>query len=344
MRHMVTIKTIDTISPIPGADRIEQVTIGGWNIVVGKGIHTPGESVLFFEIDSFLPKNNPLFTSFSTRGTKNATSPITGEDTEGHVLKTARLRGVYSQGAIMPLTVSNLRPESTQEEVDQWAADNGVFKYEPPIAAGNSSAIGSFPTVYARKTDAERVQNLTDVFISGLDAGKWQATEKIDGTSATFFVDEEGILRAASRNYEVSLDDPNSFHSRVINMCDMRTWMTEPGMVVQGEIYGEKIQGNPLKVQGVQFGVFHYRGFDTRPDIVKSILDTMMVPQLELTLPDTVSACVEQVNGLHSRINPKVNAEGVVWWNVDGDTFNELDGRSNFKAINNKYLLKHKDS
>lgn len=47
MRKLVTIKTIDAIRPIDGADAIEAAMIGGWAVVVKKGEFKPGDYVLF---------------------------------------------------------------------------------------------------------------------------------------------------------------------------------------------------------------------------------------------------------------------------------------------------------
>ena len=54
-RRLVTIRTIDAITPIEGADRIECAHIGGWTSVVGKGEFQVGQPVLYFEVDSMLP-------------------------------------------------------------------------------------------------------------------------------------------------------------------------------------------------------------------------------------------------------------------------------------------------
>ena len=36
-RKLATIRIIDDIQPIEGADKIELVTVGGWKVVVAKG-------------------------------------------------------------------------------------------------------------------------------------------------------------------------------------------------------------------------------------------------------------------------------------------------------------------
>ena len=96
-RKLVTVHNITYIKPIEGADRIEEVSVDGWSVVAQKGIHTIGDTVLYFEIDSFLPASDARFESFMKFGTR------TFEEVLGHRIKTVRLKGVYSQGVIMPL-------------------------------------------------------------------------------------------------------------------------------------------------------------------------------------------------------------------------------------------------
>lgn len=339
MRKMVTIREISDISPIEGADLIEVATVSGWKVVVSKGKHDVGEKIAYFEIDSLLPEDNPLFAEFAERGVKNAISPD-GDKVRGHLLRTVKLRGQVSQGLIMSLDEIGLSADATQDEVDAWMDANGVFKYEPPAVLSGGYMIGNFPEKYARKTDSERVQNLSDEFLASLDKGDWFATEKIDGTSATFFVDEEGEFRAASRNYEVSLegDSPYAVAARNFRLAEKMS----PGQVIQAEIYSEGIQKNPLHIRGIDIAVFHTSGIDADSGEIFEFVESKRVPVLDWVLPSTVEEAVEQVDGMKSVINPKVLAEGVVWWNAHGETFPECDGRANFKAINNKFLLKQK--
>lgn len=340
MRHLVSIKEIDKLEPIEGADRIEKATLGGWGIVVQKGLYTQGDKALYLEIDSVLPEENSLFEDFMKHGVKTVYDPE-GNEVRGHVLRTVRLRGTYSQGALLPLSLTNLTDESTQDEVDAWSQAQGIFKYEPPAVFSNSGIIGNFPHKYARQTDAERVQNLTDAFLQSLhdENDTWIASEKIDGMSATFFKDEEGTLRAASRNYEV--DAKQGIFAEIIQKYDLDNKMI-PGCLLQGEIFGEGIQKNPLQQKGHHFAVFYHNGVGD--DDYRAWVETsMMVPQYEdLQFPETVEEAVQQVDGLKSIVNPKVQAEGVVWWNINDTVYQELGDRANFKAINNKFLLKQK--
>ena len=55
-RKLATIRKINDLSPIEGADKIEVATVDGWKVVVAKDVgHKIGDWVVYCEIDSFLP-------------------------------------------------------------------------------------------------------------------------------------------------------------------------------------------------------------------------------------------------------------------------------------------------
>lgn len=96
-RKLVTIRTIDAIGPIEGADAIEVATIGGWNVVVKKNEVKVGDKVFYFEIDSFLPDGNPAWQFLVDKQGR------TFEGKLGHRLRTVKLRGTTSQGLVLRL-------------------------------------------------------------------------------------------------------------------------------------------------------------------------------------------------------------------------------------------------
>lgn len=339
IRNIVTLRRIDDITPIPNADRIETAHIGGWSIVVGKGQHQIGDEVYFFEIDALLPVELPQFKDLAQRGTKIVPIPKTGKMVEGHVLKTARLRGQYSQGLIKDIGEFDSQP-TEQDDISAYFEGLGVFKYEKPLSQ-DINTLDQYPSHLTRPTDSPRIQNLDDDFLASLDPSEWVATEKIDGTSTTIMKDgETGKLRLFSRRLELDIDSlpPGHYYRLILNQYPFED-LLEPGEIIKGETFGPKLQGNPLKVNKVSFALFDWENFH-RPLPLE--LEALKVPVYdEFTLPNTVIGCVEQVNKLKSKINPKVNAEGVVWWNTTGKVYSELKDRPNFKAINNQYLLKN---
>jgi len=332
-RNLVTIETVGDVFPIKGADSIEVVTVRGWRVVTKIGEFRPGDRCVYFEIDSLLPLDDARFAFLTPRGTKEV------KGRAYHRLKTARLRGVYSQGLVMPVTdfteLAEYRPVGLAERL-------GVIKYEPPAVLSGGEIIGVFPERLGRKTDSERAQNLVEVWDEIVAGGPWVATEKIDGTSMSVFRDNAGVLHVCGRNYEIA--DGANLYWRTVRSYEIDA-LLEPGEGVQGELFGEGIQKNPLRMNGVHLAIFNFLrdggpvGRRSWPDWTKRLA----VPELPLTLPTDPDVAVAQAERVQSQFSHGrgLLAEGVVWHQADGHCLDVLDGRSTFKVISNRYLVKH---
>lgn len=331
-RKLATLEQISSIAPIEGAYAIESAKVRGWTVVVRKGSVQVGDEVVYLEIDTALPLDDPRFEDLRPRGCKT----IGGQDY--HVLKTARLRGVYSQGMIVPASEV---PEACGAKVgDDLTEALGLFKYEPPLPAGGAGKqVGPFITSLAPKTDSERVQNLQASW-EEVRSYAWIATEKVDGSSLTVGRDLEGNLRVCSRNWEIR--EGENIYWRAARLSGLDGDWLKPGMVVQGEIVGPGVQGNPLKLEEVQVLVFDLieSGAVVPRDQWPEQLLGKAVPVLDIKIPDAIEDLVSVVDGMRSSVNPKVKAEGVVFHTAGGEIVPSL-GRSTFKVISNKYLLKH---
>ena len=53
---LASIETIKELFPHPNADRLELAKILGWQAIVEKGKHQPGDRVVFVVIDTILPQ------------------------------------------------------------------------------------------------------------------------------------------------------------------------------------------------------------------------------------------------------------------------------------------------
>lgn len=205
---------------------LKQQNSAGGILLSKKGEYNAGETVIYCEVDTFLPTSVEKFSFLAPRGTKTRINPDTNQEVEGHTLKTMKLRGVVSQGLILPISDFGLTEDSTQEQVDEVFKKLGVFKYEPPLPAGGAQ-IGSFPAE-ARKTDSERVQNLTDEFLQSLNADDWFASEKIDGclignTPIILSNGKSKLIREINQgDYVLGMDENrnrNSQFFRIRNTC-----------------------------------------------------------------------------------------------------------------------------
>ncbi len=184
MRQLVSIQSVNSIEPIPGADAIEKIRVLGWWVVVKKGEHRAGDRVVYAEIDSLLPER-PEFEflragSFRPAQVDAATGSVVLRS--GFRIKTVRLRGQVSQGICFPLSI--LPADAPTEEGADVTEILGVVKWEPPLPVGMGGRVkGLFPD-FLPKTDETRVQLLEEA-LSRYRGKTFNVTEKLDGTSFT---------------------------------------------------------------------------------------------------------------------------------------------------------------
>ena len=105
-RKLASIVEISKVSPIENADRLEVVEMKGkgWKVVTQKGEFHVGDLGCYFEIDSFLNPNDERYAFLKDRCLKRFVSKSGNVLREGIRIKTIKLRGVISQGLLMPLS------------------------------------------------------------------------------------------------------------------------------------------------------------------------------------------------------------------------------------------------
>lgn len=94
MRKLATVRIIDDIQPIEGADKIEVATVGGWKVVVKKDEFKVGDSALYFEIDSWIPIE---LAPFLCKGKE----PREFNGVKGERLRSIKLKKQISQGLLL---------------------------------------------------------------------------------------------------------------------------------------------------------------------------------------------------------------------------------------------------
>lgn len=164
-RKLVSIRTIANIEPILNADAIEVAVVDGWKVVTKKNEFKPGDLCVYFEIDSFLPDGVPAWQFLVDKSARMF------EGVKGHKLRSIKLRGVVSQGLVLPIDFAVERFEGSEfdegQELGEFFAVGsdiseflGVKKWEAALPAELvGQAQGLFPS-FIRKTDQERCQNL----------------------------------------------------------------------------------------------------------------------------------------------------------------------------------------
>jgi hypothetical protein len=99
-RKLATVRKIDEIRPIAGADAIEAAVVGGWTVVVKRGEYTAGDLAVYLEIDSWVPTE---LASFLSKGGE----PREFNGVRGERLRSIKLKGQISQGLLLPMSVLN---------------------------------------------------------------------------------------------------------------------------------------------------------------------------------------------------------------------------------------------
>ncbi len=354
MRQLATIKKIDSIETIDGADKIELAKIKGWQVVVEKNKFKANDLVVFFEIDSLLPCVEP-FLFLESRGRKRI-----DDGSEGYRLRTIKLRGVLSQGLLMPISIIDALEDEPKLLVGDDVTDIlGIKKYEPPVPAQLVGQVkGTFPS-FIRRTDQERIQNLPEYFEKFGDM-IFEVTEKIDGTSATYYINN-GTYGVCSRNMEMKLNEENesNLYVRMGKTFELDKILLTIGrnLAIQGEIAGPGIQKNRLQLKEVKFFVFDiydideqkYLTSEERQQVFLSIQNLVsqneifnhvpiVGPPVSLNDLKDIDGTLKFVSG-KSFVNPNCEREGFVFKSLDYNYGQIIS----FKGINNTYLLGEKD-
>lgn len=371
-RKLATLRTIDAVTPIEGADRIECAHLGGWPVVIGKGDFAPGDCVIYFEVDSFLPTDDARFAFLAPRGTKEMLRD--DEEVTGHVLRTAKLRGQYSQGLVMPIdafpeVVDAI--ERTQRNLEQLVEERfdltdviGIWEYEKPIPPGAAYIIRQYDSSIAPRTDAERAQNISQKVFDLVKRCDYFASVKVDGTSITMCAADDGSVRVFGHNYEVSTED--GIGATVIDVATRSGLLdivtAHPDYTFQMELCGPAIQSNRLRLGKPTLFVFsvwdrnHYDYISPYEIDDLARLD-LTAPKLPINLDDFAAPAdlIDHVDGIRGNVTKNALDEGIVihvtgpgkwspadWPLIRNEIESELGSQMQMKAISNRYLLKAK--
>ena len=354
MRKLATIRKIDNLLPIEGADLIMAAVIDGWTVVVKKSEFEVGELCVYCEIDSFLPDGNPAWQHLVEK------HPRMFEGQRGHRLKTVRLRGQVSQGFLAPLSV--LGPPENIFTIGEGcigadvSEQLGIKKFELPVPAELAGQVGGNFPGFIPKTDQERCQNIgNDIFVANAES-KYEVTMKMDGSSFTGFA-MEGAPGVCGRNWELKINDDNASNSLVRMYVDsgLQAALLAFGknLAVQGELMGHGIQGNREELKAHKLFVFDMYDIDAKAYLTPEERHATLTELWNLGLsrdmvehsPVLYMGVTMGELGITSVQGLLKFAEGASYHHPvrEGLVFKRVDGGFSFKAISNSYLLKEKD-
>lgn len=342
MRKLATIRKIDALTPIVGADAIECAHVGGWKVVVKKDEYAVGDLAVYCEIDSWIPHTLAPFLS-------KGNYPRVYNEVEGERLRTVKLRGQVSQGLLLPLEIKmsgKLLPVTRQcvSEGEDVSEALGIQKWEPAAEFMSADSKGAFPSQIP-KTDQERIQNLSyELEQWKTESITWEVTEKLEGSSMTAYL-IDGEFGVCSRNLNLKPNPDATFWKTAID-AKLEEALRAYGdnIALQGELVGEGIQGNIYKLKGTHFYVYdiydiadgrYWSPYECRMFCKMHHLNHVPVMHMKSELLISVDSLLALAEGKSMIGSTNCEREGLV--------FKCNDKEASFKAISNRYLLKSKD-
>lgn len=329
-RKMASIQRIWKVEKHPNADALDIVNVMGWKCVAKIGEFQPQDLCIYLEIDSVVPKDDERFKFLETSHWR---------------VRSKKIRGMLSQGLCLPLSYFGWTESDIELGLDV-SANIGVSLFESYENFNAQEASGSFPG-WIRKIDQERIQNLNDQTMEEYSKLEFEITEKIEGSSGTFFV-RDGEFYACSRNLVMRLIDGSRWkHLNDKYNLESKLKAYGKNIALQGECIGPKISGNIYKLTSFGFRIFDVFNIDEqrylspreRYDVLHDLgLIELHVPIIETSFSFNgmnKDQMLEMADG-QSDLGQCMR-EGLVWKSttlVDGDT-------RSFKTVSNRYLLKH---
>lgn len=261
---------VTEVKAIEGADNIELGVIGGWNAIIKKGEYAAGDFVVVATTDAVIPVE------------LSDAIGVTNYLRKGQRVRTVKLRGVYSECLIIPL--SHVPYKGTRNEYvegrDMMETMN-IFKYEPParqiqLASGKKVKYKDNPNfgVYYKFPNLKNVVGMFN------QDDMVEITRKLHGTNARYgivkktkfsFMDRvKKFFRVGgewieyeyvygSHNVEKGSDSQGFYDTDVWAEMSNREFIKEAlwilakklgtsavgeGIILYGEIYGAGIQKN----------------------------------------------------------------------------------------------------
>jgi RNA ligase (TIGR02306 family) len=299
--YKVPLTTILDIQPHSNAERLEVITVYGFQVIAKKDQYKVGDTVIYIPVDSILPEwlESKLF------------APDAKVKLNNSRVRQIRLRGLASQGMLIDTVDVMSKVNSKYLKLEQdLAAILGVTKYEPPVAG--------FAQVQGKsKNRNKKTDNPLFHKYNSLDNIKWFPNlfkegeevvlqEKLHGTNArasvlpyatnTLWKKIKKFLKLApefencygSNNVEISAatEYKGYYGGDIYGACFEKLDVfnkLKPGELVYGEIVGPSIQKN------------YTYGLNEHKFVLFDLKIVMPNGKLEWQAPDVVEAfCKER--------------------------------------------------
>ena len=324
------------------ADALELATVQGWQMCVKKGVHQPGDLVVYFEQGTVLTRE--IAERLNVGAYLSEKTDINGDRVL--VVHRIKLRGEPSFGLVV-------HPESGMKLGEDVAEFYQATKYYPPVKAQAGDSASDDP-YFPRYTNLENMRSYPYLLEIGEEV---IATEKIHGTNCRVgFVwhtdEEQPTMMAGSRTLRRrEPEDPTMmvantywFPHTLISVKNLLADLQTQGhkqAILYGEVYGQGIQAYTYGEKRMNF-----RAFDLMLDgkyvdypIFQALCDRHQVEQVPLVYDGAFSLdIIKGFSDGDSLIGGNHGREGVVVKpRIERD--NPKFGRVILKYIGDRYLF-----
>ena len=376
-RELAYIAKVLNTESLCGYDNVHLITVLGWKCVAPINIHK-GDLVVYFEVDSLLPKDDNRFSFLASKKFR---------------IKAIKICGVISQGLVLPLSefpelkgckegdfvtdklhIEKYDPEQINEcdvksKVSdfQRAVDRHPKFFKNPIVKylmKCKTARWLFSKIFVKKKDkcswpewlpktgSERIQNLPHIFGC---KDKYIITEKADGASTSFILNEKDKYIVGShnviKNSEKDSDGGNFYKTNIwaesgVNyniesvLRSLKKDLKLKTVAIQGETYGDGIQKRNYSLKNKHgFVVFHIWFNGVRLPIKDMIAICDKYHIPHVHVYNYEYSIPDTVEQIIEDIDrSKSNIDG---GDIEGFVFYSQDGQQNFKCVSPNFLMKY---
>lgn len=291
------VSLIDEIKPIQGADKIELCVVKGWECIIPVNTYKVGDIVICATTDAVIP----LELSESLNVTRYLRS--------NSRVKTVKLRGVYSECLIIPLSFAQSKTKKKLGVGSDVMDILGVYKYEPPVVVVTTPngrkikyTLNENFKVYYKFPN---IKNYPDIFNENDFV---QITRKIHGTNARYgivkkvklsifdkikkffgfadkWIDYEFVYGSHMVQKQSELTgyynddvwkfvlDKYNIKKKLWDFVKLNDSDIGSGIILYGEIYGPKIQKNyDYGLNELRFGGFDISVNDVYCETIQTYL------------------------------------------------------------------------
>jgi RNA ligase (TIGR02306 family) len=293
MKHEVKVVQLGPIEPHPNADTLGLTTIDGFTVIVRLAEWAEGQHGVYIEPDYAVPVA--------------PWSEFLGKDRR---IKVKRLRGIYSQGLLLPVSILPPRDEPYQAG-DDVMESLGITRYEAP-----ESNDDGYPGIPRKGNPGENPHPLL-AGLSKYDLESWQkygrlfdpdeevvVTEKIHGENARYaWIDDR--MWVGSRNRWVAREEWGGHWQSLADNPWIESWCQDhPGWVLYGESFGNV----PKMRYGVEPDKRGFLAFDVYNPQTRGFLSYEVIELLQWLNPWEMAPVL--FRGKYSDADLKTLAEG----------------------------------